>query len=57
MQVAEDMEVEERYVTAEGSGARVREYRVRMRFHHPDTYPPEANLTFEEVPLRTCLKS
>lgn len=47
-QVVEGIEVEERFVTAAG-GSRMREYRVRLRFAHPDTYPPEAGLTFEEV--------
>ncbi len=49
LQVAESIEVEERFLTAD-SGSRVREYRVRMRFVHPDAYPPEAELSFQQVP-------
>ena len=41
--------MEERFVTAAGCSA-AREYRVRMQFTHPDSYPPEAGLTFQEVP-------
>ena len=50
-QVVEDIEVEERYVLGEdgGSGGRGREYKVAMRFADPAKYPPEANISYEEV--------
>lgn len=52
VQVVEDIEVEERYVLGGdgGSGGRGREYKVAMRFADPAKYPPEANITYEEVP-------
>lgn len=51
------MEVEERYIIAESSGSAAREYRVRMRFAPPDAYPPEAELSFQQVPVLACRRS
>jgi hypothetical protein len=52
VQVVEDIEVEERYVLGGdgSSGGRGREYKVAMRFADPAKFPPEANITYEEVP-------
>ncbi|KAK9909518.1 hypothetical protein WJX75_003467 [Coccomyxa subellipsoidea] len=50
-EVVEDIEVEERYVLGGdgSSGGRGREYKVAMRFADPAKFPPEANITYEEV--------
>lgn len=48
-QVTEEIEVEETYVL-DPHGSPGREYCIRLRLTDPTTYPPEAGITFDQVP-------
>ncbi len=48
VQVTEAIEVEETY-SMSAHGVPSRDYCIRMRLTDPDTYPPDAGITFEQV--------
>ncbi len=52
-EVTDEMEVEETYVL-DHHGSPGREYCIRMRLTDPATYPPEAGISFEQVPCNDC---
>jgi hypothetical protein len=55
-QVAEEIEVEETYVL-DPHGSPGREYCIRIRLTDPATYPPEAGVTFDQVPATESISN